>query len=654
LTLTQEEFNNVSSLLPTISPGNYSTSHNDSSVLTSNQTIIMNTESPSISPTIWNQTCDYLEEIRLENQCRNGYRTKQECIDLASNLGLYPVTGLVQTWQETSSSFFTDGCIHFINAAGQRFMKWNTDPIDPNAAGSNVPSDELCYVDPVYTAENNYSYSGCACLCPPETEDFFNVQQSGNCPLGNHFEQRQQCQDIANQLGYDFDQEFTPSLYFPLGCVYDVPNKVMVYNHWNTNTGTKCSDKLVCYCGLVTNAPTSYPTAPTTGVPTGGGIDVVAVTPTPEPTMAYFIPYYENQQATDAVGYFNKTIQFQDFPNYPGASLSTYGNQVVVGTTDGNIYFYKIEGGKIVPDTTTPSITDNGFTNLAVSFVELNADGYTDMFIGTHEGPILTYRWNQNDTRYDRIRGPWEGVLVGRDTVVSCADLDGDGDHDCVVGEENGNINYFENIGDKSVPKFKQRHGEIFADGENFFHHIDVGDNSYPALIDANYDGLIDIIIGSKGGSVVLYLNDGTIYKPDIRLNEMELLIDPMQQNVFVGYLTKPAKAFMNQDDLPDFILTSSVENPDAVIHDSMEYTWVGIVSVFSLFGLAGMIFSCRNFKYTAPLVTAQHSDELQEFKLDIEHNSPVKPIGCTSNTKEAEQPVKLRLSSSLMNRRRR
>jgi len=613
ITLTEDEYNDLLDELDTL--GNYTTNLTLTSVLTTNETVVINTDSPTISPTIWNQTCNYLEEIRLENQCRVGYRTKEECIHLATNLGLYPNVGLVQTFQETSSSFFTEGCVHFINTAGQRFMKWNAQPALPNALGTNIPSEQICYIDPVYTSENNYTYAGCSCLCPPETEVTFSLVREDRCPFGHSFDTRQECKDIANQLGFAFDEEFTPSLHIPLGCVYDVPNQVMLYNHWNTPTPTACSDNLVCYCDIVTSSPTSFPTVEPTFAPTalGGGIGVVSITevPTFAPTSIHRVPYFQNSPQDSGVSFVNQTFIFNDFQLYDNPSLSVFNGEIVL-SADSELHFYNLNATVAEKTSNKPDIVISTYTNLRPYLVDLDNDTIPEIFVGTHSGEILTYRLN--DGNWTRIRGPFEGIIVGRDTTIACADLDGDGDKDCVVGELNGNINYFENTGSLTVPIFVQRHGEIDV---NPYHHIDVGDSSHPDFIDADNDGLLDLICGSTDGKIILYLNDGTVTSP--HYSDYEVLVDPFEENEFLGYYTKPVVFDMNGDGLHDFIVTAEEEDPNAVLHDSAEYTTIGLVGVFSLITLSAAIFMCRNGKKTAPLVTARYDLELESLKITKE-----------------------------------
>jgi len=630
LTLTEDEYNDLLDELDSL--GNYTTNLTLTSVITTNETVVINTDSPTISPTIWNQTCNYLEEVRLEDQCRNGYRTKEECLHLATNLGLFPNRGLVQSWQETSTSFFTEGCVHFINSAGQRFMKWNNQPAVANAAGTNVPSDVECYIDPVYTVENNYTYSGCACLCPPETEQTFSLVREGQCPLGHSFDKRIECQDIANQLGFVFDEAFTPSLYIPVGCVYDVPNQVMVYNHWNIPTPTDCSDDLICYCDIVTNSPTSYPTVEPTFGPTtaGGGIGVVSLTeaPTGAPTVVYHVQYFQNKPQGTDVSFGNSSFIFNDFQLFNNPSLAFKDGEMIIGT-DGKLLFYQLNEMVAEINPNKPDITCS-HTKLRPHLVDMDNDTIPEIFVGTHSGHILTYKWNATVGSYDRLRGPFDPVVVGQDTTVACADLDGDGDNDCVVGELNGNINYFENSGSRTVPVMVQRHGDPYLENGNPFHHIDIGDNSHPGLIDADNDGLLDLICGSKDGKIVVYLNDGTATSP--HYTDYEVFIDPYNEEEFLGYFTKPVVIDMDGDGLQDFIVTSEVEDPNAVIIDAQEYTYIGVFSVISLITLSGMIFACRNNKKTAPLVTSRHVPDLEALKIAEEAATQRRPIPILGN----------------------
>ena len=561
--------------------------------------------SPTSSPTYpLNEVCNYLNEIKLNEECRIGDRSENECKSLATALGLFPNQGIVQTYQVSSSSYFSTGCIHYIDPQGQRFMKYNNNPTTLNSDLTNIPNNNICYIDDAFTSENNYTHSGCACACPEEIEQVYSLETSGKCPL--YYNNRTICETIAISLGYNFDEEFTPATLFPKGCVFDRPNRVMVYNHWSVETDVDCSYDLTCYCDAMTQAPTGTPTTVLAGI----GLASFTEAPTLSPTSTVMIPYYENT-GRDAE-FKNLTIKYENLEVYPRAGISIYKNQTILGTADGQLIHYGLNNYVIEP--LGGIILQTNYTNLSPHLVDFNSSGLLELFVGTREGIVLTYIFDNNLGQFIRYRGPWDHIRVGRDVVPACYDLDHDGDFDCVLGEENGNINLFENVGDQRVPIFVQKHGET----DNFFHHIDVGDNSFPSFLDANNDGLIDLIVGSKAGSIRLYINDGSATRPHFTASDVEFLIDGDQDDEFIGYFTKPIVVDANLDGLDDFVVLYDNEDPDEVIHDAEEFTYIGAFGVGSLFVLSFAIFSCRNSKKSAPLVTAEYNDDFDEEEVEF------------------------------------
>jgi len=126
-------------------------------------------------------------------------------------------------------------------------------------------------------------------------------------------------------------------------------------------------------------------------------------------------------------------------------------------------------------------------------------------------------------------------------------DWDNDGDNDLLVGENNGQIRYFQNIGTASSPSLHYV-GLLQAGGVN----IDVGDYSTVWTDDWNEDGLVDVIAGDANGLFRLYLNQGTPTSPNLRTAVYLTLA--AGGNVDVGYRSGPNVVDLNGDGVKDLV----------------------------------------------------------------------------------------------------
>lgn len=88
-------------------------------------------------------------------------------------------------------------------------------------------------------------------------------------------------------------------------------------------------------------------------------------------------------------------------------------------------------------------------------------------------------------------------------------DWDEDGDKDLLVGEYDGHIRYFENIGTVTAPNLRYV-GYINCAGSP----IDVTSLSIPVAHDYNEDGLKDLIVGNDPAYIRYYQNFGTNANP--------------------------------------------------------------------------------------------------------------------------------------------
>ncbi len=174
----------------------------------------------------------------------------------------------------------------------------------------------------------------------------------------------------------------------------------------------------------------------------------------------------------------------------------------------GNIHFYRNDGTKTNPVwslvTHTYHEIDVGSFS-APTFVDIDGDGDFDMFIGNKEGTINFYR--NNGTPSSPSWAPAErnygSIDIGRYSTPMFCDIDGDSDFDLFVGNEEGKICFYRNDGTASSP------GWTFV--TNDFNSIDVGSRSAPSFVDIDGDGDIDIFVGENDGGINFYQNVGDI-----------------------------------------------------------------------------------------------------------------------------------------------
>lgn len=106
---------------------------------------------------------------------------------------------------------------------------------------------------------------------------------------------------------------------------------------------------------------------------------------------------------------------------------------------------------------------------------------------------------------------------LGQALHPAFGDIDNDGDTDMLIGTSSGRIYRFNNIaGPGSEVSFVPAEDSILKDVDG--NEVDPGQFSTPQLIDLNGNGLLDLVMGERNGKIHLYENVGTAENPSFEL----------------------------------------------------------------------------------------------------------------------------------------
>jgi len=182
-----------------------------------------------------------------------------------------------------------------------------------------------------------------------------------------------------------------------------------------------------------------------------------------------------------------------------------------VGNKEGKVCFFRNDGNPHSPVwiqvTDFYASIDVGSESTPI-FVDIDADKDFDLFVGKDGGAISFYRnaGTKSVPAWNLITSNYDSIDVGASSIPFFADIDADGDLDLLIGEDQGNLNFYRNIGNKTSSDWV-----LVSDNYN---SIDVGKRSAPSFVDIDDDSDLDLFVGRDEGNIVFYRNDGSIYLP--------------------------------------------------------------------------------------------------------------------------------------------
>ena len=167
------------------------------------------------------------------------------------------------------------------------------------------------------------------------------------------------------------------------------------------------------------------------------------------------------------------------------------------------------------------NLSQRSFDFLSATFGDVDNDGSDDLVLGIANGKVIYFKNQKKSSepaQFNTSSTEPENLDVGVNARPLVYDVDGDGKNDLIIGESNGNLNYWKGIGDGKFEEVTQEWGGVKTNtyywrkikndkGEvvdSVVAYLPEG-SSKPTIADIDNDGKPDLLVGSTWGRMYLY-----------------------------------------------------------------------------------------------------------------------------------------------------
>ena len=187
----------------------------------------------------------------------------------------------------------------------------------------------------------------------------------------------------------------------------------------------------------------------------------------------------------------------------------------------------------------------------------LNGDNWPDLLIGSSDGTLIFFKNLGTNSWIPEFDAPvigWQGVDVGDYSTPQIFDLDKDNKPDLVIGEQNGNLNYYKNAGTADNPMFilvTDSLGKVNVTNYNLSY-----DGFSTPCFSRLSDGTTFLAVGSEEGRVHLFKNiDNNLGGRFTDAGGLFDWLSPTPADTLFGWQTSPALGHLTDPEAFDMIL---------------------------------------------------------------------------------------------------